>query len=828
VIVIDPDFLRLLPVQKLPKTASWNVDVPASDDGDLCDSAIERGERGGIVAFRQRDEVVLPGPGIDVEITGDGDDGRDRGNARCHEIGECTAAAVTDENHAARGIFSNQLFERRYNASDRSFAISRRGPQGWIAAHVFGVAEIASTAEIGARHRTSREQVKCHRDLGRRVAGDAPSSVNPGLPIALEKHPQGRRGLLVAGHYDGVRELRPLNRDDAIGRIEFVIRIERSASGAAGKLQGEHHEHQGQRGAVSADTRGVTARHAKITKQRQDVIITRRGMGMFVGTTVRSWWLGFGCLVGLGLSGDGNAADPSRAKEGMVSLKDVAVVDCLLPGQVRQLGSTTYLTQRRPIRTDAADCRTRGGEYVAYDRADYKSALNVWMAQAKEGDPEAQTTVGEIFERGLGGTPDYAAAVIWYQKVVANPKLEDKVRARALFDLGTLYEQGFGVEKDQLKALNLYRRAWGAPADDLVYKSAADHKAEELRASLSQEIADRDKELQVMQKQLQSAEQQHDSSLATMQRLVAKLQAAQTASTQALKALPAAAPVSAVRSPAAAPELPPNDRGALDRSLGNFHFGRYYALIIGNQNYDQMESLKTPLYDASRAAQLLRDKYGFTVQVIQDGTGVAMLEALNALNAVLTDNDNLLIYYAGHGYRLKTATTEAGYWLPRNAERPPNDTFWVPTEQITANIGRLKAKRVLVVADSCYAGLLSDDPFFFTFSNAAQATQAPSAQLLQYRISKRARLLIASGGDNPVLDESIDGKNSVFAKTFLDILESNQNILTSPALFSMVQGRVKTEAAKSHFAQQPEMKAIKGAGHEAGDFFFVPKGLGKT
>jgi TPR repeat protein len=533
----------------------------------------------------------------------------------------------------------------------------------------------------------------------------------------------------------------------------------------------------------------------------------------------------------LGLGGGVNAADPGRAKEGMVSLQDVAVVDCLLPGQVRQLGSTTYLTQRRPIRTDAADCRTRGGEYVAYDRADYKSALNVWMAQANGGDPEAQTTVGEIFERGLGGTPNYAAAVIWYQKVVDNPKLEDKTRARALFDLGTLYEQGLGVEKDQLKALNLYRRAWGAPADDLVYKSAADQKVEEIRTTTLQEIADRDKELQVMQKQLQAAEQQKDSSLATMQRLVAKLQAAQAASAQALKALPpapASAPAPTVRAPASAPELPPVDRGAVDRSLGNFHFGRYYALIIGNQNYDQMESLKTPLYDAARAARVLKDKYGFTVQVIEDGTGVAMLKALNELNAVLTDNDNLLIYYAGHGYRLKTATTEAGYWLPRNAERPPNDTFWVPNEQITANIGRLKAKRVLVIADSCYAGLLSDDPFFFIFNDAAQAAQAPSAQLLQYRIAKRARLLIASGGDNPVLDESIDGKNSVFAKTFLDILESNQNILTSPALFSLVKGRVRDEAAKSHFSQQPEMKAIKGAGHEAGDFFFVPKGLGKT
>jgi hypothetical protein len=500
---------------------------------------------------------------------------------------------------------------------------------------------------------------------------------------------------------------------------------------------------------------------------------------------------------------------------------------------VRQLGVTTYLTQRRPIRTEAADCRTRGGEYVAYDRADYKSALNVWMAQAKDGDPGAQVTVGEIFERGLGGTPDYAAAAIWYQKVVDNPKLDDKAKSRALFDLGTLYEQGLGVEKDPLKALNFYRRAWGAPADDLVYQSAADQKALELRAALSQEIADRDQELRVMQEKLQAAEQQKDGSLATMQRLVAKLQAAQAASAQALKALPpepapgaqSAAPT--VRAPTAAAAPPPIDRTAVDRSLGNFHFGRYYALIIGNQNYDRMESLKTPLHDAARAAQVLKDKYGFTVQVIEDGTGVAILEALNELYGVLTDDDNLLIYYAGHGFRLKTTTTEAGYWLPRNAERPPNDTLWVPNEQITANIGRLKARRVLVVADSCYAGLLSDDPFFFVFNNAAQAAPAPSAQLLQYRIGKRARLLIASGGDNPVLDESIDGKNSVFASTFLEILESNQNILTSPALFGLLQGRVRNEAAKSHFSQQPVMKAIKGAGHEAGDFFFVPKGLGK-
>ena len=44
----------------------------------------------------------------------------------------------------------------------------------------------------------------------------------------------------------------------------------------------------------------------------------------------------------------------------------VAVVDCLLPGQLRRLGGNlTYLSPRRPIRTSAADCEIRGGELTA-------------------------------------------------------------------------------------------------------------------------------------------------------------------------------------------------------------------------------------------------------------------------------------------------------------------------------------------------------------------------------------------------------------------------------------------------------------------------------
>ena len=57
------------------------------------------------------------------------------------------------------------------------------------------------------------------------------------------------------------------------------------------------------------------------------------------------------------------------------------VVDCLLPGQVRKLGGAlTYLTPRRPVKATALECEIRGGEYVAYDRADYATAFKIGRA----------------------------------------------------------------------------------------------------------------------------------------------------------------------------------------------------------------------------------------------------------------------------------------------------------------------------------------------------------------------------------------------------------------------------------------------------------------
>ena len=243
------------------------------------------------------------------------------------------------------------------------------------------------------------------------------------------------------------------------------------------------------------------------------------------------------------------AADTTgKAFEGQVAIADLHVVDCLLPGQVRQLGRRMFLTARRPIRTTAADCRLRGGEYVAWDRANYATALKVWMPAAEGGNAEAQTNVGEIFERGLGGEPNYEASLIWYRKAA------EQGSARAQFNLGTMYEQGLGVPKSQMEALNWYRLAWGLSEDNIMFTSAARREQDALRVELQMQLAEKDEQLEVLSRRLRELQEQSDASaggadslrseMGILQTLVSTLQQQQTEQRAELAVLPSTSRIS--------------------------------------------------------------------------------------------------------------------------------------------------------------------------------------------------------------------------------------------------------------------------------------------
>ncbi|MBC7994506.1 MAG: sel1 repeat family protein, partial [Rhizobacter sp.] len=138
-----------------------------------------------------------------------------------------------------------------------------------------------------------------------------------------------------------------------------------------------------------------------------------------------------------------------------LSEEQLMIVDCLLQGQVRQLGNiATSLSARRPQKLPAYECAQAGGEFALATR-DPARALAIWLPFAQQGNAEAQTQVGEMYERGIGTVPDHATAATWYAKA------SQQGDSRALINLASLHERGLGVKRDPLLAARLFRQASG-------------------------------------------------------------------------------------------------------------------------------------------------------------------------------------------------------------------------------------------------------------------------------------------------------------------------------------------------------------------------------
>ena len=129
---------------------------------------------------------------------------------------------------------------------------------------------------------------------------------------------------------------------------------------------------------------------------------------------------------------------------------------------------------------------------------------------------------------------------------------------------------------------------------------------------------------------------------------------------------------------------------------------RQVALIITAQNYDNFPDLVTPINDGKVIGDLLERAFGFEVSYLVDPNRSDITKSLNRLASELSPNDNLLVYYAGHG----TEIQGDGYWIPKNGEQGDN-TYWVSNDFITKALKNSKANNILVISDSCYSGTLS-------------------------------------------------------------------------------------------------------------------------
>ena len=589
------------------------------------------------------------------------------------------------------------------------------------------------------------------------------------------------------------------------------------------------------------------------TSKPQCAVTRTRATSAFTSTLLSSI-LAIGLLtntLGCQSTGSLDIVESGFVPAGAVRPEDLLVVDCLLPGQVRKLGrSQVYMTPRRPTKTSGSECEIRGGEYTAYDRADYQTALRVWSEQARQGDAKAQTHVGEIHEKGLGIAPDYKVAAEWYRKAA------DQGFERAMLNLGGLYEQGLGVPKSTKQALAWYSKASGLEGAGLAYqtaqtaKSASPNKKVVIASAapptiqLIQPSIPQTRAIQVVYNPPRGVSRSTSKTHTLVGRVVAPAglvglfidEVAHPVDSKGIFR----AEISMMDSPrdvmlAAVDRLGRRgertlrigvDRAKQDRIESRARvgipsrsrasrFGTYHALVIGNGAYRHLPKLGTAVADANAVAEVLRDQYHFNVTLVRDATRYDILSALNRLRAELTDDDNLLIYYAGHGELDKV--NMRGQWLPVDAERE-SSANWISNVAITDILNAMNARHVLVVSDSCYSGALTRS----TLASLDAALSDEKRQAwLETLASKRSRTALTSGGLAPVLDAG-GGGHSVFANAFLDILAQNDNILEGQRLYQELSARVTYAARNYRFEQLPQYAPIKFAGHEAGDFFLVP------
>lgn len=256
---------------------------------------------------------------------------------------------------------------------------------------------------------------------------------------------------------------------------------------------------------------------------------------------ISTFIIGVLLLTACSSSGDKKLEQDMLAQAAKVTpqnINKVFIVDCLLPGQVRRIGSSVnYISPRRPIRTSAIDCEIRGGEYVAFDRSDYATALKIWMPQAQQGDPEAQTNVGEIYEKGMGIVPDYDIAAVWYKKAAKQGY------SRAQINLGYLYEKGLGVKQDLAEAMNWYRKASGLPEEiefissvELAAKNVAITELKDEVERLQKESDELKKQLDGVQNKLNKTHSKQKNTKAQIAQLNEKIKALQAQSEATLNA----------------------------------------------------------------------------------------------------------------------------------------------------------------------------------------------------------------------------------------------------------------------------------------------------
>lgn len=236
--------------------------------------------------------------------------------------------------------------------------------------------------------------------------------------------------------------------------------------------------------------------------------------------------------------------------------------------------------------------------------------------------------------------------------------------------------------------------------------------------------------------------------------------------------------------------------------------GKNYILVVAIDDYTYVPRLYNAVKDAQDFVATLTKHYQFATEQItiiknNFATQDNIIEQLRKYITLLTEQDNLIIFYSGHGIYDKIF--EEGYWVPVDAhftEGVVEVGDCISNSMIQKSLRRLKARHVVLIADACFAGSLV-------------AERAVGVKRLEEFPS---RWVLTAGRNEPVLDGK-PGMNSPFMESTLAFFRQN-----TKDIFSISElGDFVTQAVANNATQIPICTPLRDVGDKNGIFFFRRK-----
>lgn len=229
------------------------------------------------------------------------------------------------------------------------------------------------------------------------------------------------------------------------------------------------------------------------------------------------------------------------------------------------------------------------------------------------------------------------------------------------------------------------------------------------------------------------------------------------------------------------------DKNSL-KSEGEESIGVDRALIFATNIYDSFSELVNPVLDASTLAEELQSNYFVQTELVINPTLKEAIEKIREYAKLeYGKNDNLLIFFAGHG--IYDEVFKEGYVISRDSKSDDvAKTSYLSHSNLRTMVNNIPCDHILLVMDVCFGGTF--DPLIASKSRAADMyTEVTNEEFIQRKKKYKTRLYLTSGGKEYVPDGR-PGHHSPFARKFLEALRNyggNDGILTINEVIQYVE-----------------------------------------